>query len=298
MPGARPPIALDAQTLRSWPLPVDEHGDKHARGTVLVVGAAPSTLGAVLLAGLAALRMGAGRLQIAAASSTLEALAVAVPEAMTVELPHHRDGRLRPHRAERSISSLVSAADSILIGPGLQTGPATSTFVREVLAGVGPDAVVVLDAAALRALRAGDPNSLEQLRGRLVVTPNRQEAARMVRSQHLDADAGEEEVLASVADTHAAIVSSFGTVCSFDGRRWDAGQGGPGLGTSGSGDVLAGLVAGAAARSKDALQAACWATYVHTIIGQRLSSRMGRLGFIARDLVDEVPHVMATLDGA
>src|SRR3569833_358910 len=72
--------------LRSWPLP-DPQGDKEARGTVLVVGGSRFNPGAVLLAGVAALRAGAGRLQLAVAGETAVALSIAVPEAKVVGLP-------------------------------------------------------------------------------------------------------------------------------------------------------------------------------------------------------------------
>ena len=77
---------ITPRLLRDWPLP-DPRGDKESRGTVLVVGGARFTPGAVLLAGVAALRAGAGRLQLAVNASTAAALSIAVPEAKVVGLP-------------------------------------------------------------------------------------------------------------------------------------------------------------------------------------------------------------------
>jgi ADP-dependent NAD(P)H-hydrate dehydratase len=293
LPDVEPAARLDADLLARWRLPVDEDGDKHARGTVLVIGGAPTTVGAVLLAGVSALRMGAGRLQIGVAAGAGVQLGIAVPEAMVVELPHHDDGRLRPHRASRSVDDLVRAADAILIGPGLRNGPAALAFVADVVAASSPECVLVLDAAALGAAQSTD---LSDRRGRVVLTPNRQEAEHLVDAHGRQDDLGHDALVRRVAHERCAVVSSFGTVASYDGRWWNAGQGGPGLGTSGSGDVLGGLVVGAAARCGDAAQAACWATYVHTVIGQRLAARCGRLGFIARDLVEEIPQVMMSLE--
>ena len=65
-----------------------------------------------------------------------------------------------------------------------------------------------------------------------------------------------------------------------------------GLGTSGSGDVLAGAIAGLLARGADLAQAACWATFLHAVAGDRLAARVGRLGFLARELVDQLPIVL------
>src|SRR3954452_444696 len=79
---------VSSQLLRDWPLPdVDDDGGKSARGTVVVIGGAADTPGAVLLAGLAALRVGAGRLSVATAAVNTPPLAVAVPESAVAALP-------------------------------------------------------------------------------------------------------------------------------------------------------------------------------------------------------------------
>ncbi len=87
-------VPLDAALLRAWPMPVRQGGDKFARGTAVVVGGSPRTPGAVLLAGEAALRMGAGRLQIATASEVAVTVGVAVPEALVASLEADDDGGL------------------------------------------------------------------------------------------------------------------------------------------------------------------------------------------------------------
>jgi NAD(P)H-hydrate repair Nnr-like enzyme with NAD(P)H-hydrate dehydratase domain len=69
--------------------------------------------------------------------------------------------------------------------------------------------------------------------------------------------------------------------------------GGQGLGTSGSGDVLAGAIGGLVGRGADAADGTCWATYLHARAGDRLSERIGPLGFLARELADELPLVLA-----
>ena len=77
-----------------------------------------------------------------------------------------------------------------------------------------------------------------------------------------------------------------------DGEEWQHEGGNVGLATSGSGDVLAGVIAGLAARGAGLAQAACWGTYAHATAGDRLAARIGRLGFLARELADELPYVM------
>nr|WP_253866382.1 NAD(P)H-hydrate dehydratase [Micromonospora sp. WMMA2032] len=102
--------------LRDWALPVPT-GGKEARGTVLVVGGSRFTPGAVLLAGVAALRAGAGVLQLAAAESTAAALSIQVPEALVVGLPENRDGAVRGDPGDL-LGGLVADADVVTVGPG------------------------------------------------------------------------------------------------------------------------------------------------------------------------------------
>jgi NAD(P)H-hydrate repair Nnr-like enzyme with NAD(P)H-hydrate dehydratase domain len=100
------------------------------------------------------------------------------------------------------------------------------------------------------------------------------------------------DVAAAVADRYGATVSYESWVAEPGGRRWIVPAGHPGLGTSGSGDVLAGAIGGLLARGADPAQAACWGTYLHSVAGDRLAARVGRLGFLARELVAELPLVI------
>jgi len=293
-------VALGADLIEQWPLPVDEGGDKHVRGTVLVVGGSPVTPGAVVLAGMAALRMGAGRLQIATAAGPALAVAVAVPEALVMPLTVDGDGFAAG--AADAAAELASRADAVVIGPGMRGHEGAAGFIGTVLGAVQAGAVVVLDALAMQKVGELDRAVLARLTGRIVLTPNRQELARLqdantgVRAETSGSGAESDEILRTVAARYGAVITSFGEIAAPDGRRWACREGTPGLGTSGSGDVLAGLVAGAAARSGDAAQAACWGTYVHHAAGCRLSSRMGRLGFLARELLEEIPSLWADLE--
>jgi hydroxyethylthiazole kinase-like uncharacterized protein yjeF len=284
------PALLDRALLESWPLPADDHGDKFARGTVLVVGGSPVTPGAVILAGMAVLRMGAGRLQIATAAPVAPAVAVAVPEALVMPIPVDDDGALR-HPFDEELLERIGAADALLIGPGMRSEPSPVDVLEVMLRRASDASVVVLDAAALSCLPHVSAPVRAQHRGRLLLTPNRQEARCLDEVDGVQCDGDDpstdcDSVITRVAHRYGAVVTSFGTVRCADGRGWDGPPGHPSLGTSGSGDVLAGLAAGAAGRTRDAAQAACWATYVHAATGARLGVDRGALGFLARELVE------------
>lgn len=273
--------------LRDWPLP-DPEGDKQARGTVLVVGGSRTTPGAVLLAGTAALRAGAGRLQLATTDDNAQALSIAVPEAKVVGLPSTAggavDGDVPDHLLE-----MVGHADVVVIGPGLDDEEQTATLLRRVIGAVTGDSRLVIDAYALGAL-GENRELLGEHASRAVLTPNVGEAARLLDREpgdDLDAEA------TAVAERYGAVVSLYGHVGDPDGSVWRDENADVGLGTSGSGDVLAGIMAGLLARGAEPAQAACWGTYVHAMAGQRLVTRMGRTGYLARELVDEVAATIA-----
>jgi hydroxyethylthiazole kinase-like uncharacterized protein yjeF len=279
MPSRPEEQVITPQVLRRWPLP-DPEGGKKSRGTVLVVGGSRFNPGAVLLAGVAALRAGAGRLQLAVAEESAVALSVAVPEARVVGLRG---------TAPEEVLTLAEAADVIAIGPGLDDIGQTTELMRAVLGAAGPDAAVVLDAYALGAL-SKDPGLLGQHRA--VLTPNVTEAGHL-----LGHDPGDDLAAAAraVARRYGAVVSLYGHIADPDGGAWREESGDAGLGTSGSGDALAGVVAGLLGRGAEPAQAACWAAYAPAASGQRLSHRYGRTGFLARELVDEVPATIATV---
>ena len=287
-------LHLDLDALRRWPMPVDDDGDKYARGTLLVIAGSASTPGAAILSGMAALRMGAGRLQIATDVSTVAHTAVAVPEALVLPLADASD------EPSGELLGRIEGAQCVLVGPGLLDADMTRRVVAAVIDAAAPDSVVVLDASALDAAGSLGRDSLGRLRGRLVLTPNRQELSQLreaLGASDTDEadDADESDAVAFVARSFGAVVTCFHDVAAHDGRRWQSQAGHPGLGTSGSGDVLAGLIAGAAARTGDAAQAACWGTLTHQLAGERLGQQCGQLGFLARDLIDSVVPAMSGL---
>jgi NAD(P)H-hydrate repair Nnr-like enzyme with NAD(P)H-hydrate dehydratase domain len=92
-----------------------------------------------------------------------------------------------------------------------------------------------------------------------------------------------------------ALKSADTVVCDEAGGAWVYRNGPVGLGTSGSGDVLAGVVAGLVARGAGPAQALAWAVFVHGEAGRRLTRRIGRVGFLARELLGEIPRVLEML---
>jgi hydroxyethylthiazole kinase-like uncharacterized protein yjeF len=279
--------ALTPALLRDWPLP-EPADSKYGRGQVLVVGGARSSPGAALLAGIAALRVGAGRLTLAVARSVAVASAVAIPESGVLGLPETEAGSVDGTGTE-VLDAELESADAVLVGPGLDDAARTVDLLRALEPRLRPPTAVLLDAYALGVL-PDVPEIVESLRDRLVLTPNVKEAAALLDGADVD-----DRSAPRIATRYGAVVSCQGLVAAPDGRTWRVSTGYSGLATSGSGDVLAGALAGLLARGVEPAQAACWATHLHAAAGDRLAARVGRVGYLARELLDELPALLTEL---
>lgn len=293
----RKPRAVTTELLRAWTLPeTDDEADKEDRGRVLVIGGSASVPGGVLLAGLAALRTGAGKLQLATSRSVAPTLAVAVPEALVVGLGEDGDGTIRGHDAGEALAELAAGADVVLVGAGMSEPGAARDLVAALVAVPGP--TLILDAVAMTCLGDDPAGVLEPALERIIVTPNATEAAALaatdVKEVHRDRLATA-TALAARLGVVVALKGATTYTCGPDGECFADSAGNPGLATSGSGDVAGGAIAGIAARGATGLQATVWGMHAHALAGERLAERVGPVGYLARELLDELPRVLADL---
>lgn len=289
--------AITPSLLRTMPLPVPEAGSKDERGCVLVAGGNRAVPGAVLLAAEAALRAGAGKLQIATGHGTAPGLALRVPEAFVMGLPETEAGDLAPE-AVAALAEAARQVDALLLGPGMMDAQAATALLKAVLGRLGATArapLLALDAGALcgpEALRA----ALRPHAGRAVMTPHAGEMATLMELPRDEIEADPLGAARQAAALFQAVVVMKGAathVVSPAGEAWTYQGGGVGLATSGSGDVLAGILAGLLARGAAPACAACWAVWLHGEAGVALARRIGPIGFIARELAAEVPRLLA-----
>ncbi len=236
--------------------------------------------------------MGAGRLTMAVAESTAVAVAVAVPESGVVGLPENEQGSVLAALPDR-LRTAAERADAILIGPGLDEAEQTAELLELLRPVLRDETRVVLDAFALGVL--DQVGTATKVAGRLVLTPNLAEGARLLGDKDREI-ADLDRAVTEIAERFSAVVTCQGRIADADGGLWEISTGHGGLGTSGSGDVLAGALTGLLARGAAPDQAACWATHLHAAAGDRLTARVGAVGFLAGELVDELPIVLTELD--
>ena len=289
--------AVTRALLRRLPLPsLHSDDDKESRGRVLVIGGSMLVPGAVLLAGVAALRAGAGKLQLATVRTAAPGLALAVPEALVVPLPQARTGEIAGTGAASELREYAGGADALLIGPGMGDGPAARTLLAALVRLIGDDATLVLDGAGVVAL-GDEPSMLASLGGRVVLTPHAGEMASLLGLDKRDVQADPAAAATQAAELFSAVVALKGAdtwIAAPAGAllRYDGGS--VGLGTSGSGDTLAGIVTGLAARGAAPLTAAAWGVWAHGSAGRILARRMAAVGFLARELLAEVPALVGS----
>lgn len=288
-------IPLDSEWLRENPLPQpDRHTDKNGRGRVVIVGGCTMVPGGLLLTAEAALRAGAGKVRAATVRSTALALGVAMPEIAVLPLDETDAGEIAALDAVTDNS--VQRCDALIVGPAMACGHAAGRVLDRLIA-EDHDHTLILDAAALMRLpeRA---DLLARRRQPAVLTPHIGEMAAMLAC---DAASIEEDRVAAVRDAaeryHAIVVlkGSTSLIAAPDGRLFAYAGGGVGLATGGSGDVLAGIAAGLAARGAAPLDAALWSVWLHGEAGRRCAEQMGPLGFLARELLAHVPGLMRAL---
>ena len=284
------PKPLTAAELKRHPLPPVESGDKDSNGRILVIAGSRDVPGSALLAAHGAMRAGAGKLQLAAPDDIAVQLGIAMPEAMVVGFATARDGGFS-RRAVAPMVEQARRADAIVAGPGLAAN-ASGARLAGALCELGKP--LALDAALLHALpkRAKDARAA---RIAPILLPHSGEMASLLGCEPEDVEADPIASGRACADRYDALVLVKGAVSHVvtpNGARWRFQGGGPGLGISGSGDVLAGIVGGLLARGTSPLTALLWAVWLHGEAGRILSTKVGTRGFLAREIAGEIPALL------
>jgi len=285
-------IEIDARLLRDWPLPVPgAAADTEDRGSTLVIAGGGETPGAAMLAANAALRAGAGKLAVATGASVARGIALALVEARVIALPENDFGGPAAEGLAK-IEARLGKVDAVLIGPGLHDAAATRAFTRRLLKRT-TRAAVVLDALAMDVVL-----DMRRFERPPLLTPHAGEMAHLTGFARVALGVGRDLLAREAALRWNAVVALKGAttiVATPDGDCWRLTSQQAGLGTSGSGDVLAGLIVGLAARGATLAQAATWAVALHASAGAVLAARRGPVGYLASELAAEVPSMMEKL---
>jgi NAD(P)H-hydrate epimerase len=279
--------ALFAHLFR--PRPRDSN--KGMYGHVLVIAGARGKTGAAAMAGIAALRAGAGLVTVASAESAITAIAAHAPELMTEPLPETDAGSISVRAMEHGrLAGVMEKKNVIALGPGMGTHPETALFIRRLVEELAVPMVV--DADALNALHGKELGH----RGPRILTPHPGEMSRLADRTVAEVQAdrvGLARAFAQAHGVHLVLKGNRSAIAAPDGRVWINPTGSPAMATAGTGDVLTGLIAGLLAQFPDQIDAALLAAvYLHGRAGELGAVKFGEKSLLATDLFEFLPEVM------
>ncbi|MGD0656028.1 MAG: NAD(P)H-hydrate dehydratase [Thermoguttaceae bacterium] len=254
-------------------------------GTALIVGSSRGMSGAAALAGMAALRGGAGLVRLAVPDACLETVASFEPSYMTVPLPNDAAGRIAL-AALPKIIELSAAASVLALGPGLGRSDELNQLVGRLYREI--EKPMVVDADALNALST-QPEIMGKPGGPRVLTPHPGEFARLV-GKKLDGDRRLEAAVELAARCGVVVLLKGHRTLVTDGKRHVINAtGNPGMASGGSGDVLTGLIAALLCQHLEPFAAAQLGAHLHGLAGDLAAKERGEVSLIARDLVEFLP---------
>lgn len=275
--------------------PID--ANKGSFGRVLVVAGSINYIGAAYLACSGAMRVGAGLVTLATASSLQPILAAKLTETTYLPLPESSPGLISDEASDLILNELKNY-QALLLGCGLGQSGQTVSFIREIL--FQQELVLpplILDADAINTL-AKTPGWWQKLTDDAILTPHPGEMARLtgfsVTEMQTDR-AGMAKKMASEWDKTIVLKGAYTVIAAPDGRCRISPVANPGLASAGTGDVLAGVIAGLVAQGLNLFDAATLGVWLHAQAGEMVKAELGDAGMLASDLLPVLPKVIKGL---
>lgn len=265
--------------------PREKFSHKGNYGHALIMAGSKGMIGAAILAAMACLRSGVGKLTVACPAIGYKPIQTNVPEAMVISDKETDILANMPGDLERY--------DALGFGPGVGTHKITAQLMQIILENF--KGRLVLDADAINLL-AKNPSLWPMIKGRAILTPHPGEFKRLVGDYKNDWEAiqllrrfaMEYDVCMLLKGAHTAIAAP-------DGKVWFNMTGNPGMSTAGSGDVLTGIITALACRTDNLTEAAQAGVFMHGLAGDLGAEDMGYEGLIASDIVDYLPRAILKL---
>ncbi len=289
---------IDRDQVRPLILERPDNSHKGTYGHSLVIAGARGKSGAVLLASRAALRVGAGLVTAAVPESIQPIVAAGQAELMTEPIAE-RDGHFDGPHAPDALKLLIEGKDALIVGPGIGVGDDTKQLIEWLIGTASaPGRPLLIDADGLNALAALGCALARRARGPLVLTPHPGEAARLLGETTESINADRISAARRLAERTGATILIKGArsvIAAPDGTVFVNSSGNPGMATPGMGDALSGIVGTLLGQKMNPLDALALGVFLHGYAADRVARRMGRIGYIAGDVIDELPFALEAL---
>ncbi|MFZ3089623.1 MAG: NAD(P)H-hydrate dehydratase [Nitrospirota bacterium] len=263
-------------------------------GHVFIIAGSPGLTGAAIMAGLSALRIGAGLVTLGIPEGLNNILETRLTEIMTLPLPQTEEGTIAVS-ARTKIFNFLKKADAVAIGPGLSQNRETAQLVRELMREV--KIPIVIDADGINAL-AGHADILKKARGQVIITPHPGEMARMVNSSAAEINRDRAAIARRFSEQYNVItvLKGAGTIIAEpSGDIYINSTGNPGMASGGTGDVLTGMIAGLIAQRSPSPDAAIAGVFLHGLAGDLAAKDRGEAGLIAGDVIEKIPEAIKSM---
>ncbi|MBW8002352.1 MAG: NAD(P)H-hydrate dehydratase [Planctomycetes bacterium] len=277
-------IVKDVPKLK--PRPDDAH--KGDFGKIAIIAGSIGMTGAAALAGLAALRAGAGLVRIATPKSALPIVASVEPCFTTIPLDEDKTGKISA-KAINKILKLLDENDCLAFGPGVGISASLRAILETLLK--QENLKLVIDADGINNL-SKIKDWPEILKAELILTPHQGEMNRLCSALFRDAipnDRQNQALMLSLNTNTTVILKGAATVVTNGRQLYVNTTGNPGMATAGSGDVLTGVLTALWAQGLTDFDAAVLAVYTHGLAGDIAAEKLGQISLIASDITEALP---------
>ncbi len=285
---------LSCEYIKQFLKPRPRDCNKGDFGKLLIIASCAAMSGAGAIAARAALRSGVGLCAVASAESALLPLRISTPEAITLPLLETRDGRISK-KALSTILEYSKSCTAAVLGCGLSVCGDTEDLVKGLLANLSIP--IVLDADGIN-IAARNITILRDTSAPLIITPHLKEMSRLCGKSVSEIKTNKEEIAASFAKEHNAIVvlKDFETIIASPDRDISICRAGhAAMAKGGSGDMLSGMIGAFLAQGFSPKDSAETAVFVHAKAGELCGDRMGDYSVLASDMTRALPEVFQSI---
>jgi NAD(P)H-hydrate epimerase len=257
-------------------------------GKILVLAGSRGMTGAAYLCSLSALRAGAGLVYLGVAQDLVPVMEIKLTEVIIIPLPQTKDVTLSIE-AFAKIKEIVNRVEYLVIGPGLSRNSSTTRLIRKIIKEI--DRPVLLDADGVNALSEGVELLKNRKNDSFILTPHPGEFSRLLKLPISEIREQKEELAKKFVSKFKLTLVLKGhhtIVASPDGRFYINTSGNPGMATAGSGDVLAGVIAGLRVQGLDDFQAAMLGVYIHGLAGDISARDKTEISLTSGDILNSI----------